>query len=361
MHVLICGSGVIGTSTAYFLAARGANVTVVERRGVACAASGKSGGFLALDWCDGTPLEALARRSFDLHAELAGKSDEDWGYRRLTTYSGDAPAHRTHDGVKLAWLSPQIRIRGQLGGPGTTAQVHPEAFTRAMMRAAQSKGATLHIGEVSDVCREGDRIVGVEVGGHKVSGDAVVIAMGPWSILAARWLALPAVYGSKGHSIVLGTGMDVPPEALFLEMDDEAGHRLSPEVFPRPDGTTWVCAYSSEAPLPLDPADVAPDPGAMDRLKALCARISPVLGNAEVVSEQACFRPLTQDGLPLIGAVPGASAAYIAAGHSVWGILNAPATGEAMAELILDGEAKNVDLHAFTPGRLRVLDPARLR
>ena len=71
MRVVICGGGVIGASIAYFLGLRGIAATVVERTGVACAASGKSGGFLARDWCDGTPLEALTRRSFDLHAELA--------------------------------------------------------------------------------------------------------------------------------------------------------------------------------------------------------------------------------------------------------------------------------------------------
>ena len=43
--------------------------------------------------------------------------------------------------------------------------------------------------------------------------------------------------------------------------------------------------------------------------------------------------------------------AYVATGHSVWGILNAPATGEALAELILNGAATSVDLTAFDPGR----------
>ena len=66
MRVLICGGGVIGASLAYFLSRRGVQVVVIERTGVACAASGKSGGFLALDWCDGSPLEHLARRSFAL-------------------------------------------------------------------------------------------------------------------------------------------------------------------------------------------------------------------------------------------------------------------------------------------------------
>src|SRR3954453_14491452 len=91
MQVLICGGGVIGASIAYFLSLRGIKVTVIERSGIACAASGKSGGFLARDWCDGTPLQALAHHSFDLHAELAGRLGSDWGYRRLATYGGVAP------------------------------------------------------------------------------------------------------------------------------------------------------------------------------------------------------------------------------------------------------------------------------
>jgi len=71
MRVLICGGGVIGASIAYFLSRRGIRAVVIERTGLACAASGKSGGFLARDWCDGSPLASLARRSFALHAELA--------------------------------------------------------------------------------------------------------------------------------------------------------------------------------------------------------------------------------------------------------------------------------------------------
>ena len=58
--------------------------------------------------------------------------------------------------------------------------------------------------------------------------------------------------------------------------------------------------------------------------------------------------------------VPGVDGAYVATGHSVWGMLNAPATGEAMAELILDGQARHVDLAPFAPGRLRTLDAAQL-
>jgi glycine/D-amino acid oxidase-like deaminating enzyme len=147
------------------------------------------------------------------------------------------------------------------------------------------------------------------------------------------------------------TGAEIPAEALFLEYAT-----LSPEISPRADGTTHVCAISSDSSLPTDPGLVVPDHGAIDRLKALCTCISPILASSTVLSSQACFRPVTQDGLPLIGAIPGAPGAYIATGHSVWGILNAPATGEAMAELILDGSARTVDFSSFDPARLEAVD-----
>jgi glycine/D-amino acid oxidase-like deaminating enzyme len=352
VRVLICGGGVIGAAIAYYLSRRGARAVVIERTDVACAASGKSGGFLALDWCDGTPLEALARRSFALHARLAEDVGEDWGYRRLDTFGG-AIGPRA-DRARVSWVSDRIAIRQRLGSPETTAQVHPARFTRALMRAAEAKGAELRIGQVSGLLRDssGESVVGVQVDGAELLGDAVVVAMGPWSILAAAWLPMPAVFGLKGHSILFDTGDAVPAEALFLEMHDQ-GEVVSPEVFPRDDGTTYVCGLSSQGQLPCDPAEVAPDPGSIERLQNICAELSPALAHSPMLAQQACFRPVTRDGLPIIGPISSVKGAYVATGHSVWGILNAPATGEAMAELILDGVARSVDLTAFVPGRMQ--------
>jgi glycine/D-amino acid oxidase-like deaminating enzyme len=362
VRVLICGGGVIGASLAYFLARRGVKATVIESTGVACAASGKSGGFLARDWCDGSPLATLARHSFDLHAELADEIDDDWGYRRLDTYAGHAGFPNGGSPIELGWMAAEVTVAQAIGSPETTAQVHPARFTHAMMRAAEAKGAELRLGRVTGITRRDSRATGVEIDGESVAGDAVVVAMGPWSILAARWLPLPAVFGLKGHSLVFDTGGRIPPEAAFIEYrEPRSGAMLTPEFFPRSDGTTYVCGISGEEALPVDPAAVKPDGGALYRLEAMCRAVSPALAAAPILARQACYRPITRDGLPLVGAVPGVEGAYVATGHSVWGILNAPATGEAMAELIVDGTARSVDLAAFEPGRLPRLDPARLR
>lgn len=151
MRVVVCGGGVIGASIAYFLSRRGVEVVVAERTGVACAACGKSGGFLALDWCDGTALQSLARRSFALHAELANELGGDWGYRRLDTHAGHARAATAERGGvgEGAWLAPGVVLNQRLGSRETTAQVHPGAFTIAMMRAAEANGAELRRVEVT--------------------------------------------------------------------------------------------------------------------------------------------------------------------------------------------------------------------
>ncbi|WMS42552.1 FAD-dependent oxidoreductase [Acuticoccus sp. MNP-M23] len=357
MHVIICGGGIIGAATALFLARRGVRTTVVERTGVAAAASGKSGGFLARDWCDGTPVEQLARRSFALHAELAAEGFSPWGYRGLTTYAGTADFMRIAARPAPAidkparWMSPEVQITQTIGLPVDTAQVHPGALTDALMRAAVHAGATLLAGEVTRVSHSAGALESVEVDGQPMACDKAVLAMGPWTNLVEGAPVAP-VFGVKGHSLVFQTGGDIPPEALFLQCRDQTGAILSPEIFPRADGTTYVCAISSEPPLPAHAAAVEPDPAASAQLERLCAALSPHLTPEWIIARQACFRPMAADGLPLIGKVPGVADVFVATGHGVWGILNGPATGEAMACLLVDGHSGAVDLAPFDPARL---------
>src|SRR5215471_17606005 len=142
MRIVICGGGAIGAAIAYFTSRRGARSTVIERHAVAGAASGKSGGFLALDWCRGSPLDRLARRSFELHAELSSELGDPWGYRRLTTYGGYAAADDTAGGPGgRPWLSDRVAITTRLGSPESTALVEPRAFTTGLLRAAEMHGA----------------------------------------------------------------------------------------------------------------------------------------------------------------------------------------------------------------------------
>jgi len=340
----------MGASVAYFLARRGVAVTVVERLGVACAASGKSGGFLALDWCDGSPLEPLARASFALHAELARALGTDYGYRRMDTFmmaarerGGVAGRHRV---AAPGWLDGAGVVTAALGSTETTAQVHPARFTAALLEAA---GARLRIGVVDAVVQRDGAARGVRMGGETLDTDAVVLALGPWTSRLVG-LRLPRVRGLKGYSVTLA-GADVPAHALFVDYRTADGRALEPEIFPRPDGDVYVCGMADPQPLPDGPEAVEVDDEACGVLARAAGRVSTALAGAQITRRQACYRPVTDDNLPLIGRVPGVAGAYVATGHGPWGMLNAPATGLALAELIVDGAASLVDLRPFDPGR----------
>src|SRR5215467_14616869 len=151
-RIVICGGGAVGAAIAYFVSRGGAQPIVIERHAVAGAASGKSGGFLALDWCVGTPLDRLARRSFTLHAALKSEVENDWGHRPMSAYGGFVVPERDarrHTPSRLNWLADGVIVGGRLGTEESTAIVHPRKFTTAMMNAALAHGAALHRGQVT--------------------------------------------------------------------------------------------------------------------------------------------------------------------------------------------------------------------
>jgi len=168
-------------------------------------------------------------------------------------------------------------------------------------------------------------------------------------------MRLPGVYGLKGYSVSLAAP-DVPAHALFVDYRTNDGRALEPEIFPRPEGEVYVCGMADPAPLPDSPEGVEVNEDSCAVLARAAGRVSKALAEVPIVRRQACYRPVTDDGLPLIGRVPGLRGAYVATGHGPWGILNAPATGLAIAELVADGTASLVDLRAFDPARRR---PAR--
>lgn len=395
-RVVVCGGGVIGACTAYFLATKGtARVTVVEKSAVACAASGKAGGFLALDWCDGSPLGGLARASFHLHRSLAAALDgpTNYGYRPLDTLSlsllpdASSAAAAPASPSLPPWVDgPVARPPRTIGTTDTTAQVHPQLFTRTLLSAAAAEhGVEVVIGELDRVEVEDGRAVGVALkggGGPFIQADAVVLALGPWSNRSPIVSSLFNVSSLKAHSIVLRPKSPdaITPHALFLTYQPAPGAKtLDPEVYPRPTGNkqrnaccwfllvvldkskflldgageVYICGMSKEDEVPDDPEAIVGERESIAMLHKIAGTVSCHLkeGEVDVVAEQACCLPCTDDGLPVIGEIPEVKGCYIATGHSCWGILNGPATGASLAELILEGHSTTADLKPFSPSR----------
>lgn len=366
--VAVCGGGVIGVCTAYFLSKKGAAVTLIEQSSVACSASGKAGGFLALDWCDGGPVASLARASFNLHRSLSQELDgpQSYGYRPLTTLSvsvdesssSSSSSSSNRTGPLPSWVDGTAKSPRTIGSTDSTAQVHPQLFTKTLLsKAMEDYGVELVIGKAERVETAEGKTRGVVLeDGREIAADAVVLALGPWTKRFSLLGSLFRVYGIKAHSIVLEPKEpdSITPHALFLTYyPAQGGKPMDPEVYPRPTGEVYICGMSAQAEVPDDPEQITPVPESINVLKRVAASVSSHLGEGEaaVKAEQACILPCSEDDVPIIGEVPGIKGCYVATGHSCWGILNGPATGAAMAELLLDGHASIVDLRRFNPAR----------
>ena len=355
-RIVICGAGVIGASVARALARRGFPPLVVDRAGTAAAASGKASGFLALDWSAGTPLDAISRAGFALHRELAGELGADRIRHRptdaLMTAAADEEDLERHRRLpNPGWLDGNVVAHEVIGTAGTTAQVDPRAFTEAVMEDAVAHGAELRTGVVDGLrFDEQGAVRGVSVEGAEHPADVVVLALGPWTSRAQRWLALPQVLGTRMASAVLGA--DLPAQVVFSEFVAADGRRVTFRIYPRAGGAVYVTGHPEHGALPDDPRAIVPDEASVRELHRIAGVHASALRDAEVVTGTACYRAITVDGLPLIGPVPWAPGTYLATAHGSWGLLTAPATGRMVAEMILDGGSHSLDATPFAVTRL---------
>jgi glycine/D-amino acid oxidase-like deaminating enzyme len=226
--VVLAHDAVIGCSISYYLSLRRLPSTIVEQTGVASAASGKAGGFLAKDWTEG-PLSLLCRRSFDMHAQLAELFGKEYGFRVTETLQVSLSKRKKE---RDSWIDAKVDI-APIGSVKTTCQVDPYQFTNQLMEEACANGSQVRIGSVTGVKRSSGKVTAVLVDNEEVPCDIVVIAMGPWTHLVKKWINIPEVSCLRAHSIVLRPSIDVPGQVLFTSGDSD---NLDPEIVPRPDG-----------------------------------------------------------------------------------------------------------------------------
>lgn len=366
--IAIVGAGIMGASVAYYLAQKGKSATVYEESAVAAAASGKSGGFLAADWCS-KPVDKLARLSFDLHRKLADELEADIEYRPVDAYSvslgKDQSSGNAPDALK--WINGDLRPSGRPSSIGTTkscAQVMPKLLTKALLDAASSKvGTSVTMGRVTDITKSAEhsgkwylRIIptdNTKGGASEEFFDIVVLCMGPWTMKAREWFpSLSPIIAQKAASIIV-SDVTVDPTILFTKYRDTHGQVREPEVYPR-EKEVYVCQTAVPDDLPESAADIlvhskdATDLANFTRM--LNENLKENIDSGRSVA-QACYLPISTDGVPLIGRVPDVENAFIATGHSCWGILNAPGSGKILADLIIDGKSKDFDEKPFDPSR----------
>jgi glycine oxidase len=364
--VIVIGGGITGCAAAYYLARQGASVTLFEKDSIASHASGFAfGGILTRGGVEeGHPLHGLALAADELHTELeaslAAESgvDPEYVHRAavfLAMNEADAEscrqAYRRHlhdkrSDVHIRWLSRgelshiEARIGPEvLGGlyHGDALEVEPYKLTFGLWQAAERRGAQLVNRSVTGLVKSGSRVRGVIAGDARLEAGAVVIASGPWSVEAGKWLGarLP-VEPLKGQIIRL----EAPQphmEVSFWWGGDYCSTKS--------DGLLWVGTTEERAGF-----DENPTAAARDRITASAVRAFPYLREASLVKQTACLRPLSADRLPLVGLAPGVEGAVIATGAGRSGIELGPALGKAAAELALTRNAP-FDISGLRPER----------
>mmetsp|Transcript_20284 Transcript_20284/g.26328 ORF Transcript_20284/g.26328 Transcript_20284/m.26328 type:complete len:367 (+) Transcript_20284:47-1147(+) len=358
--IIIVGGGIVGVSTAYYLALRGFTSTIVEKTGIASSASGKAGGFLARGWGSGT-TKAIHEEGFKVHEQLATDLNIQ-SFRYLKTVSVAKSRRSNNNGEGNSLLDPEA-TKVSLMDP-STAQVTPLELVRKMLEKAQSLGVTVKKGKVVGLQREENgKYSAVKMeNGEKVKGDVIVLAMGAWGVETEDWFdsfRVPMVGIASSSMIVKATASITDAPACFCSEDSNGCHL---EMYPRPDNTVYVCGFGGsphlkkEEVLKLNPDEIKPNQNRvlkaidsfrhLSKLKSISVSES---SNEADLTLQCCLRPCTSDSLPMIGKLPGVDI-YIAHGHNCWGILWGPITGKVMSELILDGTT-SLDLKSFDPMR----------
>lgn len=237
--------------------------------------------------------------------------------------------------------------------PGLSDQVHggflvkeeyhirPETLTSGYVQRLKELGVEVQTGvEVRGAVVSGDRVTGVETTAGTLLADEVLVAAGAWSgeVLQPFGRSLP-VQAGKGYSITVNGGA-APHLTRPLYLGEA---RIGVTPF---DGEAVRFAGTMELSgvnTYFDPRRVRGIRKGIDRY--LNAKIGPNVGN-----EWVGMRPLTPDGLPMLGLVPGFRNVYLATGHAMLGITLAPVTGNVMADA-MTGNAAPDALAPFDPGR----------
>ena len=351
--VVIVGGGIHGGSVAYYLKELfGVSSIILEKaNSLAPAASGKSGGFLAREWGSG-PTIPLHQKSFDLHVQLANKLGIS-SFRPVDVLSVAVGGRKKSSGAGVSWLD---RAASSEPLEGAAAQVTPLELTEKLI-AASGAEVRLETSAVGATVENGQLTGLILSDGSRIDTDQVVVAAGPWSgVLLEDWFGVDCpMQGVWSSSMVFRDCEPIKKEfaALFCSEDSNGCHV---EFYPRPDGSLYLCGlggstYISGAELRLGGRCYSPGSVTADASRIAAGlrtfRSISSLGDAEPSVTQACMRPLLPDGLPIMGSVPGVKGAYVSAGHNCWGILWAPVSGYAMAEIVATGSSNIVDLSPF--------------
>ncbi|WP_208600966.1 MULTISPECIES: NAD(P)/FAD-dependent oxidoreductase [Pseudomonas] len=413
-EVAIIGGGIIGVSTAYWLARRGIAVTLLEKGLIGAEQSSRNWG-----WCRSMgrdlaeiPLALASLRLWDgWQAELG----EDLGFRRsgvlyacetprqlqqqvdwLAAASGYGMQARALEGADLLRVMPEGAAAGWAGALHTPSdgRAEPQAASAVIARAAQRLGARIVSNcAVRGLDIEGGRVRGLYSEQGRLGCSTVVLAGGAWSTLFCANLGLRLPQLKVVASVLRTAPMPGGPELAvgasnyaFRKRADggytiaQRNANLAPIT---PDSFRYLGDFlpalgkqfrevrvrldrrfieelrqprrwDMDAQSPFERCrvlDPQPSPAILTEAREALAKAFPFFRAMPVTQSWAGVMDVTPDAIPVIGPVEALPGLFLSTGYSGHGFGIAPGAGHLMADLI-DGSTPLVDPSPFAYSRL---------
>lgn len=408
-RVVIAGAGIVGLLCAYELRRRGASVTVLEREGAGGGCSWANSGWIVPSFSTPLPAPGLIRTALrwmlrpdsplyisprmDLErvrwlwsfARRCNDADYERGLRalaeanrstieRFDSLRGDGVEFELHRSRPLFLFrtpgaleavaqdlerltahgyAPSVRLgRGEVrdlvpaapdvvGGVLAPEERHlrPETLASGLAIRLRAMGVEVREGvEVTGMRRDRGAVRALRTSEGEVAGDQFLLTPGAWSGRLGYLLGIRLpVQAGKGYTITITDAEMHLPGPVYL---DEARVALTP----------FAGALRVGGTMELAGADLRVS---RRRVDAIRDAFQSYLGRWPAGRGEAVWaglRPLTPDGLPLLGRIPAYDNLYVATGHGMYGVTLAPASASAVAALMMDG-APSFDLTPFRPDR----------
>jgi len=373
METVIVGGGIVGLASAYHLAQRGADVTLYEKGSLGSGSTARAAGGIRSQFTTPVNVE-LSLASKAVWNDFEADFGVDIEYRKngyLFLARSEETAEQFRENVRMQrdlgaeseFLTPEEATEycpGLDTGPFVAATFNgddgiadPNLAVQGYAKRARAVGVDVHTNTaVTDVLRDGERACGVEIEHDSETvrheADFVVNAAGAWSPRLAAMAGVELPVSPRRRQVAVVDPSEPVPESVPLTIDLETGSYFRPER----EGVALVGGHFGGEDPDVDPDRFTEDmdlgwaAGAVERAADYTAYFGP---ETRIKRGWAGLYAVTPDHHPVIEeTLPGLVTATGFSGH---GFQHAPATGQIVAELVLDGEPRLVDVSELDGGR----------
>ena len=366
-EIVIIGAGIMGCAIAHALAEKGqSDIVVLERDQIARGATADAAGGIRQQFSSATNIELAtwSVRVWETYEERFGVdiNFRQQGYLFLLDSPAEEATFRKNlalqqsMGVPSRWvtpdeireLNPYILLDNVVGGTFCPEDGWADTYncTIGFARAARDLGVEIREEtEVTGITVENGRVTGVTTSAGSIATNTVIIAAGPQTRLVGNLAGVELQVDPYRRMSFITEPFDKIPQTLPMTIEFSTGLYFHPE-------SRGFLTGMGNRDEPSSFNKTVDEAWMMTNVENLIRR-APAFEDAAIMRGWAGFYEVTPDDNPLVGLVDEVEGLAVAAGFSGHGFMQGPAIGACMAELLLEGAARTIDITPFRPSRFK--------